>query len=51
MSDKNPRPGPKPDRLKIDGDWEDAVKKALDKRPPKPDQSDPEENDADSGEK
>ena len=36
------KPGPEPDRLKIDGDWEDAVKKALSKpRPaegwPKPD--------------
>jgi len=28
------KPGPKPDRLKVDGDWEDAVKKAL--QAPKP---------------
>lgn len=34
---KRPRskPGPKPDVLKIEGDWQDAVKKALTKKPPK----------------
>ena len=26
--------GPKPDTLKIEGDWKDAVKKALHKDPP-----------------
>lgn len=26
--------GPKPEHLKIEGDWEDAVKKALTKPPP-----------------
>lgn len=26
--------GPKPERLKIDGDWRDAVKRALEKPPP-----------------
>jgi translation initiation factor 1 (eIF-1/SUI1) len=30
------KPGPVPDRVKIQGDWEDAVKKALSKKPPQP---------------
>ena len=30
------KPGPKPDHLKIAGPWEDAVKKALEKRPQTP---------------
>ena len=36
------RTGPKPDRVKIEGDWESAVAKALDKKRPKegwPDQA------------
>ena len=33
--------GPKPDHLKIDGDWEDAVKQALGKE--KPEEGWPEE--------
>jgi len=28
------QPGPKPDLLKIDCDWEEAVKKSLDKKKP-----------------
>lgn len=32
--ERPPKPGPEPERLKIDGDWEDAVKEALNK--PKP---------------
>ncbi len=28
------KPGPEPDRLNIDGDWEDAMKKAIDKERP-----------------
>ena len=35
--------GPKPDNLKVEGDWEDAMKKALRKKRPKdgwPDQKD-----------
>ena len=28
--------GPKPEILALDGDWEDAVAKALTKRPPEP---------------
>ena len=27
-------PGPKPDALKLDGDWRDAVKKSLEKKKP-----------------
>jgi hypothetical protein len=27
-------PGPKPDLLKIDGDWKDAMKKSLEKKKP-----------------
>ena len=37
------RPGPKPDHVQIDGDWEDAVKKALGKK------SEPKEQDEDGG--
>jgi hypothetical protein len=29
-----PKPGPKPDTLKIEGDWIDAVDKALTKKRP-----------------
>ena len=29
------KPGPKPERVKTDGDWQDAVKKALKKPRPK----------------
>lgn len=28
------QPGPKPDLLKIEGDWEEAVKKSLEKEKP-----------------
>jgi hypothetical protein len=28
------KPGPKPDILKIPGDWKDAVKKSLERRKP-----------------
>ena len=31
---KAQKSGPSPERLRIDGDWEDAVKKALKKGPP-----------------
>lgn len=37
MADQPERkqPGPEPERLKIDGDWEDAIRRALKvKRPP-----------------
>jgi hypothetical protein len=32
---KRKNPGPKPDILQIEGDWQDAVKTALTKRLPK----------------
>ncbi len=28
------RPGPEPERLKIEGDWEDAIRKALHRTQP-----------------
>ena len=42
MADKNPiasepdefKPGPDPERLKVEGDWEEAVKKAMRKKNP-----------------
>jgi len=37
MPDKKPAkivPGPKPDRLKIEGDWKDAIKTSLGKKKP-----------------
>lgn len=39
MTEPKNTTGPEPERLKIDGDWEDAVKKALDAKPPPKDQS------------
>ncbi|MBI3894943.1 MAG: hypothetical protein HY313_03330 [Acidobacteria bacterium] len=32
---KRATPGPKPDVLKLDGDWKEAVKKSLAKKKPK----------------
>lgn len=34
MQDKKPKPGPEAERLKLDGDWEDAAKRMLDKKRP-----------------
>lgn len=34
-ADKKKKPGPDPDHLKLEGDWEDAMKKALEKKRPK----------------
>ncbi len=36
-------PGPKPDRMKIDGDWKEAAKKALEKKRPPEGWPNPEE--------
>ena len=33
--EKKPRPGPDPDRVKIDGEWEGVVSQALKKKRPK----------------
>jgi len=42
MSEPKEPPGPKPEHVHIEGDWEDAVKKALKKPPPpKPDTEKP----------
>ena len=35
MSDSKEKRGPKPERVKIEGDWEEAVEKALKKKRPK----------------
>ena len=35
MTKATQKPGPKEDRVKIDMDWEDAMKKALEKERPK----------------
>lgn len=46
MTKRDDRPpkkrGPDPETLEIEGDWEDAVKKAV-KKPPPPPQSKPKE--------
>ena len=42
MTDKNPiasepdeaKPGPEPERLKVEGDWEKAMEKAMKKKKP-----------------
>lgn len=34
MTDQKRKPGPEPERVKTDLDWEDAVKKALEKKRP-----------------
>ena len=34
MEESKKIPGPKPDRLKLDGEWKDATKKALAKERP-----------------
>ena len=34
LAKKSETPGPKPEVLKIDGDWRDAVKKSLEKKKP-----------------
>ena len=34
MTENKEKRGPKPDRVKIDENWEDAVKKALEKKRP-----------------
>jgi hypothetical protein len=35
MAKNKKQRGPKPDQLKIDGNWEDPVKEALEKKQPK----------------
>ena len=48
MSKKRPnKPGPEPERLKIDADWKDSVKKALETPPLKEEHSTDEEHDND----
>ncbi len=41
--DRQDKPGPKPDHLKLEGNWEEAVKKALQKE--KPEEGWPDEKD------
>lgn len=35
MADANRKTGPKPERLKLDGDWKELIKKAVKKERPK----------------
>jgi hypothetical protein len=35
MEEKKKKPGPKPKAVEIDGDWREAMKKALKKKRPK----------------
>ena len=37
-------PGPDAERLKIDSDWKDATKRALEAKPPKDDADEPSED-------
>ena len=37
------KPGPKPDHLKLDGDWEDRMKEVLEKERPKEGWPEPED--------
>jgi hypothetical protein len=46
---KKKQPGPDPERLKIEGDWEDAVKKAMGKKRPKEGWPEPEHDKRQSG--
>jgi len=48
-AERKNKPGPEPDRLVIDDDWEDAAKKAVKKERPKEGWPD-HENDAKEGE-
>jgi hypothetical protein len=34
MPERTQKPGPEPDRVKIEGDWEEAMKRALGKKRP-----------------
>ena len=34
MNERNKKTGPKPDRVKVEGDWEAAIGKALKKKRP-----------------
>lgn len=43
MSKKAEKPGPKPDSVSIDGDWDDAINKALLKQRPQKGWPNPEE--------
>lgn len=45
MAKEQANPGPDPDRLKIDGDWKDAIGKALDKEKPPEGWPDPDGDD------
>lgn len=52
MKDEKPErrtPGPQPDRLKLNGDWKDAAKKALKKERPPEGWPSPEEMQAKEG--
>lgn len=41
QKDRSERPGPDPERLKIERDWEEAVREALRKGKPPPEKPEP----------
>ncbi len=45
MQVRKPKPGPKPKRLKLDGDWEKAAKRMLEKQRPPEGWPSPEDDD------
>ena len=46
MQVRKPKPGPEPERLKLDGDWEEATKCMLEKQRPPEGWPKPEDNDS-----
>ncbi len=48
--DDKSKPGPEEERLKLDGDWEDAVKKAMDRPRPEDGWPDPDAPEKEGGE-
>lgn len=51
MNDEKQKTGPKEDRIKIDEDWEEAMKKALEKKRPEDGWPKPEKGESEESEK